>query len=194
VYKLKVLSIVILTLILAACMPVASPLVFVIPPTSTLTSTPTETSTKIPPTVTPTDPLPDSTTPSPTVPQERTELVNYVVQDGDTLSSIAEHFSLSLESILFSNSGISPHDLDPGTTLVIPPMDGFYYTWESGETLPKVAHQFDVSILSIVDWHGNGLDRRIDEIEPGTTLFIPGGKISYLKWSLASQSTTPIPP
>jgi len=73
-------------------------------------------------------------------------------------------------------------------------VDGFYYTWEDGETLPKVAHQFDVSILSIVDWDANGLDGQIDEIEPGPTLFIPGGKISFLKCILASQSTTPSKP
>jgi hypothetical protein len=69
------------------------------------------------------------------------------------LSGVTEHFSLSLENVLFSNSGISPHNLEPGTNLVIPPLDGFYQTSEDGETLPKVAHQFNVSIHWIVSWH-----------------------------------------
>jgi LysM repeat protein len=193
-YRLRALSIIFLTLILAACMPVAAPLIVVIPPTPVESSSPTEENTDILPTITPTVSPPQPITPSPTAPQERTDVIHYVVQNGDSLSSIAEHFSLSLESVLFSNSSISPDNLEPGTTLVIPPMDGFYYTWEDGETLPKIAHRFDVSIHSIVDWHGNGLDGQIDDIDPGTSLFIPGGKISYLKWTLANQSTTPIPP
>lgn len=193
-YRLSVYPIIFLALFLAACMPVASPLIVIIPPTQQISPTPTETSTKALPTSTPTHSPSVTSTPSPTISHERTDAIHYIVQDGDTLSSIAEHFSLSLESVLFSNSGISPDMLESGTTLVIPPVDGFYYTWEDEETLAKIAHQFDVSILSIVNWHGNQLDGKIDEIEPGTSLFIPGGKISYLKWTLANQSTTPVPP
>jgi LysM repeat protein len=191
---LKAFSILFLTLLSTACMPEASPLIEGKQPTSTTSSGQTKANTSIPPTTSPIDPRLSTATPRPTVVLERIDVIHYVVQDGDSLSSIAEHFSLSLESVLFSNTGITPYDLEPGTTLVIPPVDGFYYTWEGGETLSKVAHQFDVSILSIVDWQGNGLDGQIGEIQPGTTLFIPGGKISYLKWNLASQSTTPIPP
>lgn len=191
---LRATSFIFLILILAACLPTTSPLDDGIPPTSTVSSNQTVIRTDTPPTIAPAALLPSPTINSPSISEDRTDVIHYVIKNGDSLSSIAQRFSLSLESVLFSNSGVSPQDLEPGTTLVIPPVDGFYYTWEEGETLPKIAHQFDVSILSIVDWHGNGLDGQIDEIEPGTTLFIPGGKISYLKWNLASQSTTPIPP
>jgi len=194
VVRLITPAIIFLTLGLAACMPVASPLIIVLRPTAHPTLTPTDTSTAIPPTPTSTESPPRPLIPSPTAPIDRTDVIHYVVQDEDTLTSIAEYFSLSLESVLFSNSGISPHNLEPGTTLVIPPIDGFYYTCEDGETLPKIAHQFDVSILSIVNWQGNGLNGQIEDIEPGTTLFIPGGKISYLKWGLLNPSPTPSPP
>jgi LysM repeat protein len=193
VHRQRVLSIIFLILILTACKPVPAPPILVIPPTPTRSPIRTETSTDVPPPITPTEVL-HSITPSPTAPKERTDIMHYVVQEGDSLSNIAKYFSLSLESVLFSNSGISPDTLKPGTILVIPPMDGFYYTLEDGETLAKIAHRFDVSIHSIVDWQGNGLDEQIDDVEPGTSLFIPGGKISYLKWSLANQSTTPAPP
>jgi spore germination protein len=124
---------------------------------------------------------------------ERSEVDYYVVKDGDELSNIAQHFNLSPESILFSNFEDSPSALVSGTTLVIPPMDGFYYTWKEGESLPKVAHRFGVSILSIVNWSGNGLDGRIEDIQPGTMLFIPGGKIPYLEWSAPVPTSTPTP-
>ena len=187
-------AIIFLTLGLAACTPVASPLIVVLSATTYPTLTPTQTRTAIAPPLMSTESPPKPLMPSPTAPIDRTDVVHYVVQDGDTLTSIAEYFSLSLESVLFSNSGISPHNLNPGATLVIPPIDGFYYTCEDGETLPKIAHQFDVSILSIVKWQGNDLNGQIDDIEPGTTLFIPGGKISYLKWRLLNPSPTPSPP
>ena len=125
---------------------------------------------------------------------ERSDIDYYVVKDGDELSSIAQHFNLSPESILFSNFEDSPGALESGTTLVIPPIDGFYYTWKEGETLPKVAYRFGVSILSSVDWPGNGLDGQIEEIQPGTTLFIPGGTIPYLEWSAPVPTSTPISP
>ena len=81
-----------------------------------------------------------------------------------------------------------------GTTLVIPPMDGFYYTWKEGESLPKVAHRFDVSILSIMNWQENEMDGQIEQIQPGTSLFIPGGKIPYREWSVPVPTTTLTPP
>jgi hypothetical protein len=39
-----------------------------------------------------------------------------------------------------------------------------------------MAHRFGVSIISIMSWSENGLDREFEEIEPGKILFIPGGK------------------
>jgi LysM repeat protein len=172
-----------LTLIIAACMPVASPIIIVVPPTSTLTPTPTEVAASEIPVIVTTATQPQTVTPTPTISGERTEVDYYVVKEGDKLSDIAERYNLSPESILFSNFQVPPDTLDPGTTLLIPPIDGLYYTWQEGESLPKIAHRFDVSILSIVNWQGNNLGGHIEEIQPGTTLFIPGGKIHHLEWS-----------
>ena len=125
---------------------------------------------------------------------DRTEITYYVVQESDTLSDIAKRYNLSPESILFSNSFVSLSALETGTTLIIPPKEGFYYTWEEGASLPDIAHRFDVSILSIVNWQGNEMDGQIEEIQPGTSLFIPGGQIPYRKWHEAFPTTTLTPP
>lgn len=131
----------------------------------------------------PTDiPIPTDTR-SPEIVETRSEVIYHVVQDGDTLLGIAEKYNLSPESILYSNFEIQPHTLEYGKTLVIPPIDGFYYTWKEGEVLPVVAHRFGVSIISILTWSENGLDRELKEIEPGTILFIPGGKNPYFDWN-----------
>lgn len=189
-YRHSVLFIFSLTLILAACMPAVSPLVTAIPPTST----PAKVAASETPFVVATEVPPPTIIPSPTISKDRTEVDYYVVKDGDKLSDIAKRYNLSPESILFSNSFVSPSALETGITLVIPPMEGFYYTWEEGESLPDIAHRFDVSILSIVNWQGNEMDGQIGEIQPGTSLFIPGGQIPYREWHEAVPTTTLTPP
>ncbi len=192
--RYSILFILYLTLMIAACMPAASSLIKVVPPTSTLTSIPTKAAPCITPIVVATESPQPTITPSPTISKNRTEVSYYVVQVDDTLSGIAKRYNLSPESILFLNSLVSPGALVTGTTLVIPPMDSFYYTWEEGESLPKVDHRFDVSILSIVNWQENEIDGQIEQIQPGTSLFIPSGKIPYKEWSVPVLTTTLTPP
>jgi len=79
-------------------------------------------------------------------------------------------------------------------TLVIPPIDGFYYLMKDGEDLPEVAHRFGVSIISILSWPENGLDPEIEDVEPGKNLFIPGGKNTHFDWSTAKPPIETVSP
>ncbi len=182
-YSNKVLFIFSLSLTIAACSSSESPSPITTTPTSTLTSTPTIITTNTATLAVPTDtPIPTDTR-SPEIVEIRAEVTYHVAQDGDTLLGIAEKYNLSPESILYSNFEIKPHTLESGKNLVIPPIDGFYYTWKEGEMLPVVAHRFGVSIISILTWSENGLDRELKEIEPGTIIFIPGGKNFSFDWN-----------
>ncbi len=62
-------------------------------------------------------PTPDNPHPLPTL---RTEPLQYVVQPGDTLGTIAQRYGVSLEEIVGSNSLINPNLLDIGQMLTVP--------------------------------------------------------------------------
>jgi len=122
----------------------------------------------------------------------RTEITTYTIQKGDTIFGIAEMFGLKPETILWGNYYTlmdDPHNINPGVVLNIMPMDGTYHRWSEGEGLNGVAHGYDVTPDVIVNWPGNHLDPATlgdyshPNIEPGTMLFVPGGKRDYVTWS-----------
>jgi len=55
--------------------------------------------------------------------QEDTNSVRYVVQAGDTLSSISLRFDVSLEELVSANNLTDPNNLDVGDVLIIPGID-----------------------------------------------------------------------
>lgn len=60
------------------------------------------------------------TTPSQATHTARADSGGYRVQPGDTLSEIASHYGVSLQSLLDSNPGVQPERLRIGKSLVIP--------------------------------------------------------------------------
>jgi hypothetical protein len=114
----------------------------------------------------------------------KTEVITYLVQQGDTIFGIAEKFQLKPETILLGNYETlkdNPYVLRPGMELNILPVDGVYYEWQEGDDLNAVASQFGVLPEDIINWAGNHLnpetlgDLSNPNIEPGTMLVIPGG-------------------
>ncbi|HAF48986.1 MAG TPA: hypothetical protein DCL08_07080 [Anaerolineaceae bacterium] len=121
----------------------------------------------------------------------RYEVIEYTVESGDSIFSIADKFNLNPETILWGNRytlGDDPHFILPGQTLNILPVDGVYHMWSAGEGLNGVASYYDVSPEDIINWPGNNLDP--DEIgdyanpkiPPDTMLVIPGGHGTYTDW------------
>ncbi|MEW5940405.1 MAG: peptidoglycan DD-metalloendopeptidase family protein [Chloroflexota bacterium] len=117
----------------------------------------------------------------------RYEAVKYTVQRGDAMSLIAQKFGVTTESILYNNKDVlndDPHALKPGMILVIPPVDGIYYTWQAGDTLEAVAAKFKAQAEDIIEFPGNEIDLvNPDDIAPGTVLMIPGGSRELIDWS-----------
>jgi murein DD-endopeptidase MepM/ murein hydrolase activator NlpD len=112
----------------------------------------------------------------------RLEIIQYAVQQGDSLFGIAERFGLKPETLLWGNYDVlqdDPHSLQPGQELSVLPVDGTSYTWHAGDGLSGVSSFFGVTPEEIIDWPGNGLDPDMDlenpAIEVGKVLVIPGG-------------------
>lgn len=116
----------------------------------------------------------------------RYEPVTYVVERGDAMSKIAEKFEIEMASILYNNKdGLedNPHNLKPGMNLVIPPVNGIYYTWKEGDTLEKVAGEYHATVDDILNFPGNDVDLTNPDFKPGTLVMIPGGSRDLLDWS-----------
>jgi len=66
--------------------------------------------------------------------RQRTDVITYTVETGDTLFGIAEKFGLKPETLLWGNQLVladNPHNLQPEQELNILPVDGTYYRWSA---------------------------------------------------------------
>ena len=97
----------------------------------------------------------------------------YVVQNGDTLSGIATKFSVTSDSIKWSNGITDENSIKPGQELSIPSVTGILYTVKSGDSLEGIANKFKTSsalILAQNDLYG-------EDIAIGMQLIVPNGVI-----------------
>ncbi|PIR55874.1 MAG: hypothetical protein COU73_03850 [Parcubacteria group bacterium CG10_big_fil_rev_8_21_14_0_10_46_32] len=75
-------------------------------------------------------------------PKPRDSIVTYVVQNGDTISEVAELFNVSTNTILWENK-LGPRDfIKPGQNLVILPVTGVLHTISRGDTLNAIATRY----------------------------------------------------
>jgi LysM repeat protein len=91
----------------------------------------------------------------PVTAQESTDQPVYIVQSGDTLTTIAIKFGVSLNSLLEANSITDPNALNVGDRLVIPGLEGVrgtlvLKTVPLGENLTSISrkYQFPLDILT----------------------------------------------
>ena len=102
----------------------------------------------------------------------RKVIIEYVVESGDNLWSIAAKFDLSLESILWANNLNKNSIIKPGQKLVIPPVSGIIYHVKSGDTLSEIAKTYKGKVEEIMAF--NELSS-IGNIFVGDILVIPNG-------------------
>ena len=122
---------------------------------------------------------------------QRTSIIDYVIQSGDTLFGIAEKFGLKPQTLLWSNRhilGDDPHNIFPGVSILIPTIDGAVYIWNTGDGLNGVSSFYNVTPDTIIDWPSNNLNRAtlgdfaMPNIPAGTMLFVPGGEGEFTDW------------
>jgi len=106
-------------------------------------------------------------------------IVNYAVQPGDTLPSIAADFGVSVDTITSANPTISSGTVAVGKTLKILPVSGVLYISKQGDTLQSIASSFNILGDQIVRANlplGLGSAPETAAINSGTALIIPAGK------------------
>ena len=98
------------------------------------------------------------------------DIKTYTTKSGDTISSLAAKFGVTSDSIRWSNNLSSADALNPGTTLLIPPVNGVIYTVRPGDTPASLAVQFGANADQITAYN----DAEIHGLTTGQRIIIPG--------------------
>ncbi|MFC1598679.1 peptidoglycan DD-metalloendopeptidase family protein [Patescibacteria group bacterium] len=106
----------------------------------------------------------------------RDKIIEYQVQGGDTIGSIADNFSISSDTVLWANN-LSKHSIiNPGQLLNILPTTGVSHKVASGDTISKIAKKYQSDNEKIIDF--NKLADESD-IQVGQIVIIPEGQPYY---------------
>ncbi len=146
------------------------------------TETPQPTSTPQPPTAT----LEPSPTPEPSETPTPSGPITYVVEEGDSLASIADQFGVTIDQLIAANNLVDPSNIGVGSQLIIPdpeadlptetplpvtlvPGTTIEYVVKSGDSLLAIAVRFNTTVESISE--ANDLDP-LDVLFVGRKLII----------------------
>jgi len=102
------------------------------------------------------------------------DIIEYIVESGDTLSSIASQHSISLQTVLGANKLNSKSVIKPGQKLIVLPITGVVYNIKKGDTLGEIAKTYKGKTAEIVAF--NELSSEGD-IFIGDILIIPNGQM-----------------
>ena len=155
------------------------------------TETPEPTSTPQPATVTP-EP---SATPEPTVTPSPEGPLTYIVEEGDSLASIADQFGVTIDQLIAANGLADPSNIGVGSQLIIPdpesdlptetplpetlvPGSTIDYVVKSGDNLQTIAERFNSTVEAIAE---------ANDLDPTDVLFVG------LRLIISVNIVTPVP-
>lgn len=105
----------------------------------------------------------------------RSEIIEYEVQKGETVSEIADKFNVSIETIKWANDLTNINTVKPGDTLKILPVSGVAHTVKSGDTLESVAKKYSAEPQAMVDFPFNDIPDDF-KLKIGQVLIVPDGQ------------------
>ena len=119
----------------------------------------------------------------------RAEVIEHTVEDGDTLSTIAEKFGVSQDTIKWANEMESKDSIKPGQKLKILPVTGVAHSVKSGETLESVAKRYEAEPQAILDFPFNDVPDDF-KLQVAQVLIVPEGVPPEAKATPRPQSRT----
>lgn len=115
----------------------------------------------------------------------RSEIIEYKIAKGDTVSGIAQKFGVSIDTVRWANDLESVASIKPGQTIKIPPATGVIHKVKRGDTIYSIAKHYNTEAQGIVDYPFNTFTN--DEtfaLAVGQTLIIPDGMMpKVIPWS-----------
>lgn len=133
----------------------------------------------------------------------RRDVEKYTVQSGDNVSSIADEFGVSPDSILWANGKLedNPDMLSIGQVLNIPPVSGVLVTVQNGDTVKSLATKYKPPKGTVEQITQNIINSEFNQerhdlksdtltLTAGQFLMIPGGYKPYVPRVVTAFSGT----
>lgn len=101
------------------------------------------------------------------------DIVKHTVSKGETLSTIADQYNISIETILLANE-LDSTKIQPGQELLILPVNGIIHMVEKGESVDSIAKKYNAKKDEIASYNDLSSD---GGIYIGDILIVPNGKM-----------------
>ncbi len=132
------------------------------------------------------------------------EVVPYVVQAGDTVSSIARRYGTTWQTLVHINALLSPNSIYPGLVIQVPRVaptsemrvafprttGGLIYAVRPDDTPSRIALRYDISPWTLA---ANNDPTRLTLIYPGQDLVVPGEDAGPLPAPFRVIEVQPLP-
>jgi surface antigen len=97
---------------------------------------------------------------------------SYVVDNDDTLQSVADQFAISEQTIKWANA-LSTDTIEVGTALSIPPVDGVLYTIKESDTVEAIAEKYKADVKQVIAFN----DLELSGIKLDQQIMLPRGEL-----------------
>lgn len=112
------------------------------------------------------------------------QVSTYTVRAGDTVSSIAKMFDVSVGTVLSANDLKRGDSLVIGQKLIILPVSGVQYTISKGDTISSISKKYKVDVGEIISF--NGFSSESDVLTVGESIIIPFAEIEQKSTTVSS--------
>jgi LysM repeat protein len=105
--------------------------------------------------------------------EQGADVAVYLVEDGDSVSGIAEKFGITVNTILWANDIENASLIQPGDKVFILPVAGLKHVVKEGDNVKSIAKKYkadETEIIAFNDLPANGA------VKIGEELIIPGGE------------------
>ncbi len=116
------------------------------------------------------------------------DITTYAVQPGDTLSTIASKFNITTSTLEWANDLGDSDSIKPGTSLMILPVSGLYYTVRDGDTAETLATAYSANAAQILSFN----NAEVKGLKPGAKIIIPDG-VKPQPVRAVAAAATPVP-
>ncbi|MFA6814525.1 MAG: M23 family metallopeptidase [Candidatus Pacebacteria bacterium] len=120
------------------------------------------------------------------------EIITHIIEDGETISTIAERYGLRNATILWANNLTEKSTIKPGQSLEILPVDGVRHKVVRGDTIYSIGKKYGLNgsqVQMIVDYPFNEfLNDETFDLVAGQYLMVPEGKLQIAAATPTSTS------
>ncbi len=115
----------------------------------------------------------------------RDSVIQHLVQEGETLDSIAARYGLQVETLAWSNNVRYVQVIYPGEEVTVLPVDGIYHIVRGGQTVADIAERYEVEPRAILESPFNRFatgTSAATSLPSNMRLVVPGGVGEAILW------------